>query len=62
MFGRLPPEEQARMMAMAQQSAASQAAASAPVLEDASDKARAGFDRPLEAPSPAWGTATSSST
>ena len=81
MVGRLPPEEQARLMTMApkdaaggppvpepagttvpglsgqlpanapaslqQQSVASQAAASAPTLEDASYQARAGFDRPL---------------
>ena len=74
MFSRLPPEEQARLMEMAQkgpaapgmsgqlpksapaslqqQSTASQAAASAPTLEDASDKARAGFDRPLKAAPP----------
>lgn len=62
MFSRLPPEEQARMMTMAQkgapvslsrQSDASRAAASAPTLEGASDRARAGFDRPLEATPPA---------
>jgi hypothetical protein len=81
MFSRLPPGEQAHLIAMAQknaaagpsvpetaaptvpglsgqlpanapsplpqQSAASQAAASAPSLEDAADQARAGFDRPL---------------
>lgn len=80
MFSRLPPEEQAHLMAMAQkdaaggppvpetagatvpglsgqlpanapaplrqQSVASQAAASAPTLEDASYRARAGFDHP----------------
>ncbi|HEY7585234.1 MAG TPA: hypothetical protein VH866_01850 [Candidatus Deferrimicrobiaceae bacterium] len=81
MFGRLPPEEQARLMdvmqkdagapppppetagptvpglsgplpadapaPLQQQAVASQAAASAPAPEDASDQARAGFDRPL---------------
>ncbi len=81
MFSRLPPEKQARLMAMAQKDAAagppvpdiaaptvsglsgqlpanaptrlqrqpvaSQAAASAQTLEDASYQARAGFDRPL---------------
>lgn len=81
MFSRLPPEEQAHLMAKAQkeaaaeppvpvtagptvqglsgqlpanasnplqqQSVASQQAASAPTPEDASDQARAGFDRPL---------------
>ncbi len=100
MFGKLPPEEQARLMAIAQrgappgptaaggssppqaglgahgpgvtppglsgqplpagapvqlqqQAAASQAAATAPTPEAASDMARAGFDRPLGAPSAA---------
>jgi len=63
MVSRLPPEEQAHLIAIGQlpanaptplqqQSTASQAAASAPTLEDASDQARAGFDRPLGTPPP----------
>jgi hypothetical protein len=57
-FSQLPPEEQQRLLTRAQpstqalatpqqQADASRAAANAPALEDASAKARAGFDQPI---------------